>query len=133
MVRIQYAENNVDAQITPFIEDMAQAYEWADLVIARAGAMTITEIATVGIASILVPYPHAVDDHQTHNALYLSDSGAAILVPEGELSAPLLFRHLLLLHQQRPLLLEMAKKARQRAQSQATEAVVAHCLEFCHV
>lgn len=132
-VRLQYAANNVDAQITPFIEDMAQAYQWADLVIARAGAMTIAEICTVGLASILVPYPHAVDDHQTANARYLSDSGAAILLPEGDLSAPLLFRHLVSLHQQRSVLLEMAKKAHQRAHRQSTEAVVAHCLEYFHV
>jgi len=74
--------------MTPaFIEDMAAAYAEADLVVCRAGATTVAEIAAAGVASVLVPYPHAVDDHQTANARFLADAGAAILVPESELSA----------------------------------------------
>jgi len=81
-----YATASFSAKVTEFIEDMAAAYSWADLVICRAGALTISELAQAGVASILIPFPHAVDDHQTHNARFLSDNQAAILLPQPELS-----------------------------------------------
>lgn len=81
-----YANANFETQVIAFIEDMAAAYQWADLVICRAGALTVSELAQVGIASILIPYPHAVDDHQTHNARFLSEQNAAILVPQATLT-----------------------------------------------
>jgi UDP-N-acetylglucosamine--N-acetylmuramyl-(pentapeptide) pyrophosphoryl-undecaprenol N-acetylglucosamine transferase len=77
----------VDGEVTPFIEDMAEAYAWADLVICRSGALTIAELAAVGVAAILIPFPHAVDDHQTANARYLADNGAALLVQQSDLTA----------------------------------------------
>src|SRR5437016_7580971 len=82
-----YSAAGVPAKAFAFIEDMAAAYAEADLVVCRAGATTVAEIAAAGVASVLVPYPHAVDDHQTANARFLADAGAAILVPESELSA----------------------------------------------
>ncbi len=71
----------------PFIEDMAQAYAWADLVICRAGALTISELAAAGVGAILVPFPAAVDDHQTHNAQYLVQEGAAVLIHDRDVTA----------------------------------------------
>ena len=81
-----YAELNVKAEVLPFIEDMASTYAWADIVICRAGALTIAELAACGVGSILIPFPYAVDDHQTENAKYLSTKGAAILLQEAHLS-----------------------------------------------
>ena len=86
-LRKNYAQAGVQANCVAFIEDMAGAYEWADLVICRAGALTVAELAAAGVASILVPFPHAVDDHQTANARFLANAGAAILLPQNELSA----------------------------------------------
>lgn len=80
---------NVTAEIRPFIEDMAETYAWADLVICRAGALTIAELATTGRPSILIPLPHAIDDHQTANARFLADAGAALLLPQAQLKAGL--------------------------------------------
>jgi UDP-N-acetylglucosamine--N-acetylmuramyl-(pentapeptide) pyrophosphoryl-undecaprenol N-acetylglucosamine transferase len=85
-----YAAAGVEAEVSEFIEDMAAAYEWADLVICRAGALTVSELAAAGVASILVPYPHAVDDHQRHNALFLAKQHAAVLLLQDELNAPAL-------------------------------------------
>ncbi len=81
-----YAEVGVSAHCVPFIEDMAGAYDWADLVICRAGALTVAELAAAGVASILVPFPHAVDDHQTGNARFLVNVGGAFLLPQEELT-----------------------------------------------
>jgi UDP-N-acetylglucosamine--N-acetylmuramyl-(pentapeptide) pyrophosphoryl-undecaprenol N-acetylglucosamine transferase len=85
-VERRYREAGVTAQVIEFIDDMAAAYGAADLLVCRAGAMTVSEIAAAGLASILVPFPHAVDDHQTGNARHLSDRGAALLVPQSEFS-----------------------------------------------
>lgn len=82
-----YSDAGVDAKVEAFIDDMPSVYEWADLVICRAGAMTVFELAAAGVASILVPYPYAVDDHQTQNAVYLEHAGAAIVKQQDELSA----------------------------------------------
>jgi UDP-N-acetylglucosamine--N-acetylmuramyl-(pentapeptide) pyrophosphoryl-undecaprenol N-acetylglucosamine transferase len=86
-VERRYREAGVEAQVSEFIDDMASAYAEADLLVCRAGAMTVSEIAAAGVASVLVPFPHAVDDHQTGNARYLSDHGAACLLPQAELDA----------------------------------------------
>ncbi|MBE0505369.1 MAG: undecaprenyldiphospho-muramoylpentapeptide beta-N-acetylglucosaminyltransferase [Marinospirillum sp.] len=111
-------------EICSFIEDMAEAMGWADLVICRAGALTISELAAVGVASLLVPFPFAVDDHQTHNAHFLADAGAAILLPQSELTpaglAELLQSRLL----QRDSLAEMAVKAAGLARISAGEQMV---------
>lgn len=78
-----YAEANISASIEPFIADMAAAYAWADLVVCRAGALTLAELCAAGVGSVLVPFPQAVDDHQTRNAEYLVDHGAALLLPQS--------------------------------------------------
>jgi UDP-N-acetylglucosamine--N-acetylmuramyl-(pentapeptide) pyrophosphoryl-undecaprenol N-acetylglucosamine transferase len=123
------AEQELPAQISPFIHDMPEAYAWADVVLGRAGAMTVFEIATAGKASILVPYPHAVDDHQTANARYLSDVEGAILLPEPQLTADTLhdiLQNFIRFPEKR---LALAQHAQARATPHATEAVVNCCLE----
>ena len=82
----RYARLGVEAEVTAFIQDMAAAYRWADLAICRAGAMTVSELAAAGLPAILVPFPHAIDDHQTANARYAADAGAALLIPQSELT-----------------------------------------------
>ena len=84
--RAAYAAAGVQAEVSPFVEEMAQAYRWADLVVCRAGALTVSELASAGVGAILVPYPHAVDDHQTLNARYLVEGGAARLIPQSALT-----------------------------------------------
>jgi len=115
-------------RVDEFIDDMAQAYTWADLVICRAGAMTVAELAAAGIGAILVPYPHAVDDHQTANARFLAERGAATLLPQTELTAERLAQLLKDLSGRRDVLLGMAKAARGCAVPDAAEAVVETCL-----
>ena len=112
---------NVDVQ--PFIENMAEAYSKADLIICRAGALTVTEIATAGVAAIFVPLPSAVDDHQTANAKFLANSGAAKICPQATLRSESL-REILAPLMNRQMLSEMAAKARQQAQPDATQQVV---------
>lgn len=119
-----YAAAGVQAHCVAFIEDMAGAYDWADLVICRAGALTVAELAAAGVASVLVPYPHAVDDHQTANARFLAQAGAAILLPQSELTAE---RLVTIPTVPRSQWLEMAEKARELARPQATAEVAAVC------
>lgn len=124
-----YDEAGVEARVEPFIDDMAAAYQWADLVLCRAGAMTIAELAVMGVASILVPYPHAVDDHQTSNARYLSEAGAAVLVPQPEFNVQRLTDALhLLLEPER--LQAMGRKARELAVPDAAQRVAENCLRL---
>ena len=126
-LRANYAKAGVEAQALPFIDDMARAYAEADLVICRAGAMTVAELAAVGVASILVPYPHAVDDHQTTNARYLSDAGAAIQYAQDELTPFGLAARLQAMT--RAQLLDMANKARALGKPDATRVVANICSE----
>lgn len=121
-----YQQAGVKANCVAFIEDMAGAYEWADLVICRAGALTVAELSAAGVASILVPFPYAVDDHQTANARFLANAGAAILLPQGELTPEKLS---LLRSLSREQLLQMADQARALAKPDATAAVAKACLE----
>ncbi|OGS99207.1 MAG: undecaprenyldiphospho-muramoylpentapeptide beta-N-acetylglucosaminyltransferase [Gallionellales bacterium RIFCSPLOWO2_12_FULL_59_22] len=123
-----YAEAFVQADIRPFLDDMAGSYANADLVICRAGALTIAELAAAGVASILIPFPFAVDDHQTHNARFLSARGAAILLPQGELSAQKLAQ--LLRELTREKLSAMAQQARGAAKVDAAEQVARVCAEL---
>jgi UDP-N-acetylglucosamine--N-acetylmuramyl-(pentapeptide) pyrophosphoryl-undecaprenol N-acetylglucosamine transferase len=125
-----YTAVGVEATVTPFIEDMAEAYEWADLIICRAGALTIAEVAAVGLASILVPYPYAVDDHQTLNGRYLADQNAAILIPQTEFNKASALQVLESLLMDRELLLKMSKKARALAKPTATDEVAAICAQL---
>lgn len=130
-LRANYAQAGVVAELTPFIEDTASAYAEADLVIGRAGASTVTELAAVGAASLLVPFPAAVDDHQTHNARFLVDAGAAWLEAQAGLTPEKLA--LLLQGLDRAQLQTMAEKARAVAKTGATEAVVGACVELAKV
>lgn len=123
-LRTAYAAAGVQANTVAFIEDMAGAYAWADLVLCRAGALTVAELACAGVASILVPFPHAVDDHQTTNARFLARAGAAILLPQDELTPE---RLSLLRNLTRSQLLEMAEKAHALALPDATAEVANVC------
>lgn len=126
--REAYAEARVTAQVEPFIADMAEAYAWADLVICRAGAMTVAELAAAGVASILVPFPAAVDDHQTANARYLADREAAVIIQQRDLSADFLAQQLRDLAADRHRLADMAERARAAAMPDATRQVAEICL-----
>jgi UDP-N-acetylglucosamine--N-acetylmuramyl-(pentapeptide) pyrophosphoryl-undecaprenol N-acetylglucosamine transferase len=127
-LRAAYAAAGVAADLHPFIEDMAQAYAATDVAICRAGATTVAELAAVGVASILVPFPFAVDDHQTTNARYLADAGAALLVQQRELTAEGLADCLRGLTRER--LLAMAEKAHALGKPDATRAVAEACMEL---
>lgn len=110
-------------EVLPFVDNMAAAYAKADLIICRAGALTVSEVAAVGLPAVFVPLPHAVDDHQTANARYLSDVGAALLCPQATLTPEVLADQLRpLLNRER--LLVMAQKSRMQAKPDATTAVV---------
>lgn len=121
----RYQELGVTAEVRPFIDDMAAALAQADLVICRAGAMTIAELAAVGVASVLVPFPHAVDDHQTGNARFLSEQGAATLIPQPELTPERLGD--LLAAVRRESLAEQAERARALARPNAASDVADIC------
>jgi UDP-N-acetylglucosamine--N-acetylmuramyl-(pentapeptide) pyrophosphoryl-undecaprenol N-acetylglucosamine transferase len=127
-LRANYATAGVKAEIVAFIEDMAAMYRWCDLVVCRAGALTLSELTVAGVAALLVPYPHAVDDHQTHNARFLSENGAAVLLPQKELTPERLagmFREFT-----RDKLLAMAQAARKLARPDATRTVAEACMEL---
>lgn len=123
-----YKAAGVEADVQPFIDDMAAAYANADLVICRSGALTIAELAAAGVASLLIPFPFAVDDHQTHNARFLSDRGAAILLPQTELNADRLAEMLCGLSREK--LNEMALQAHSLAKTDAAVAVAKICKEL---
>ena len=124
-LRANYAAAGVEAELTPFIEDPADAYAEADLVICRAGASTVTEIAAVGAPALFVPFPHAVDDHQTRNAKFLVEGGGGWLVQQRDLTPESLAA--LLQKLDRPQLLQRALAAKKLEKTQATEQMVAAC------
>ncbi len=126
--RAAYARAGVRADVRPFIEDMAEAYSWADLVVCRAGALTVSELAAVGIGAVLVPFPGAVDDHQAHNAQYLVRESAAVMIVDRELTAERLAAELERLCAGRGKLLAMAERARQLATPHAADELAASCL-----
>ncbi|WP_027670881.1 undecaprenyldiphospho-muramoylpentapeptide beta-N-acetylglucosaminyltransferase [Rheinheimera baltica] len=123
----QLTSANLTAEVSAFIDDMANAYAWADLVICRAGASTVSELACAGVAAIFVPLPSAIDDHQTANARWLSEQGAALLLPQTQLTSENLLPMLLTWLQDKAALEQMAVKARACALDQATAQVVALC------
>jgi UDP-N-acetylglucosamine--N-acetylmuramyl-(pentapeptide) pyrophosphoryl-undecaprenol N-acetylglucosamine transferase len=129
LARQAYAEAGVRAEVTPFIADMAEAYGWADLVVCRAGALTVSELAAAGVGAILIPYPHAVDDHQAGNARYLTDAGAARLLIQRDLTAAGLAEQMRALFGEREALLAMAEAARAKANPDAAERIAAACWE----
>ncbi|MEW6446104.1 MAG: undecaprenyldiphospho-muramoylpentapeptide beta-N-acetylglucosaminyltransferase [Pseudomonadota bacterium] len=129
--RAIYAQEGVEPgekiRVEPFIDDMASAYAWADLVLCRSGALTVAELAAAGIGSILVPFPHAVDDHQTRNAAVLAETGAAELIQQTELTAGLLAERLRVLGADRARVLDMARRARAQARPDAAARVLEQC------
>jgi UDP-N-acetylglucosamine--N-acetylmuramyl-(pentapeptide) pyrophosphoryl-undecaprenol N-acetylglucosamine transferase len=127
-LRANYEQAGVQAELTPFIDNTAQAFADADLVICRAGASTVTEIAAVGAAALFVPFPAAVDDHQTHNARFLVDQGAGCLIPQADLTPAHLAQ--LLQKTQRPTLYQWGLAAKTMQKTQATAAVVLACEEL---
>ena len=126
----EYQRLNLNANVVPFIDDMAKAYRWADLVICRAGALTVSELAVVGKAAILVPLPQAADDHQFYNAQYLARKNAAICIRQSELSPRRLTDEILRLGKNPAEILELAKRAKQQAQLSATDTIVAWCQSY---
>lgn len=126
--RQNYAQAQVDADVVAFIDDMPAAYAWADLVVCRAGALTIAELSAVGLASLLIPFPYAVDNHQYFNALYLQQLDAAQVLPEDGLSAEGLALKLKFFQQNRARLVRMAENARAGFQADAGERLAAAVL-----
>ena len=126
MLESEYRAAGVSARALAFIRDMSSAYATADLVICRAGALTVSELAAAGIASVLVPFPSAVDDHQTFNAHYLADRSAAVLLPQPEFTPRKLAD--LLLGFTREKLLDMAIRARALGKPDAAQIVAKHCM-----
>jgi UDP-N-acetylglucosamine--N-acetylmuramyl-(pentapeptide) pyrophosphoryl-undecaprenol N-acetylglucosamine transferase len=126
-LRAAYAAAGVRAELLPFIDDMAARYAAADVVLCRAGALTVAELACAGVASILVPFPYAVDDHQTGNAKFLSERGAAVLLPQRELTPQALAG--LLRGLDRRQLCAIAERARQLGKPEATRIVADTCKE----
>jgi UDP-N-acetylglucosamine--N-acetylmuramyl-(pentapeptide) pyrophosphoryl-undecaprenol N-acetylglucosamine transferase len=127
-LRDGYAQAGVEAELTPFIDNTAPAFADADLIVCRAGASTVTEIAAVGAAALFVPFPFAVDDHQTTNAAFLVDQGGGWLIQQSELSAERLAR--MLRETERTELLQRAQRAWDLRKTDATRAVVAACEEL---
>jgi UDP-N-acetylglucosamine--N-acetylmuramyl-(pentapeptide) pyrophosphoryl-undecaprenol N-acetylglucosamine transferase len=130
-LRANYRAAGVQAELTPFIQDTASAFADADLIVCRAGASTVTEIAAVGAAALFVPFPHAVDDHQTTNARFLVEAGGAWLVQQPEFTPASLAQRLQSLR--RDQLLEMATKAKQMEKTEAVAAVVSACEQLAKV
>jgi UDP-N-acetylglucosamine--N-acetylmuramyl-(pentapeptide) pyrophosphoryl-undecaprenol N-acetylglucosamine transferase len=127
-LQANYAAAGVTGELVAFVDDMAARYAAADLVICRAGATTVAELAAAGVASVLVPYPYAVDDHQTANARFLADQGAALLVPQASLTAERLAE--LLRSLDRGRLLDMARKARALGKPGAARDVAERCVQL---
>lgn len=127
--RAHYEQLGVKGRVDAFIDDMAEAYDWADLVLCRAGALTVAELAVAGRPAILVPFPYAVDDHQTVNGRYLVEQGAALMVQQKELTAERLSEMIQQLVDHPEMLDDMAAAARSVGLSRATDEVARHCLE----
>jgi UDP-N-acetylglucosamine--N-acetylmuramyl-(pentapeptide) pyrophosphoryl-undecaprenol N-acetylglucosamine transferase len=123
-----YGQLGVEARVEAFVDDMAEAYGWADLAICRAGAMTLSELAAVGLPAILVPFPYAIDDHQTHNARYLSEAGAALLMSQTELTPERLAEAIEALCRQPGRLTAMSEAALALAKPDAARTVADICL-----
>ena len=129
-VAADYEHAGVDARVTPFIDDMASAYAWADIAVCRAGALTLAELAAVGLGAILIPYPHAIDDHQRKNAQYFVDRGAAEMLTESQLSPESLSTLLMTLLSQSDRILELARVSRALDNPSAAMRVANACVEL---
>ena len=131
--RAAYADAGVDVELETFIEDMAEAYSWADVIVCRAGALTVAEVAAVGLPAVFVPFPHAVDDHQTANAQSLADSSGAIVLQEAELNAERLADVLKDWFADREQLLKRARQSRAEAKPDALARITDICLDAAGV
>ncbi len=131
-VKQAYDAQSIQAKVSAFIADMSEAYEWADVVICRSGALTVSELMAAGVASILVPFPHAVDDHQTANAQFLVEAGAARLRPQAELTPERLVQDLTELGASKESRLAMAMAARSLAKPEAARVAANYCIEAIH-
>ena len=127
-VTTAYKKFNSNARVSEFVEDMAEAYQWADLIICRSGAITLAEIAAVGLAAVLVPYPYAVDDHQTSNASRFVAAGAAYLIPESDLNADKLSELLAQLVSDTKQLVSMARAAKRLNTGNASQKIADECM-----
>lgn len=130
-LRALYARLGVQGQLTPFIDGTAQAMADADLLVCRAGASTVTEIAAVGAAAVFVPFPHAVDDHQTHNARFLVEAGAAVLVQQRDLTPESLQK--IIMKSERNMLMQQAQSAKKMQKTEAVNQMVAACEQLAGV
>jgi UDP-N-acetylglucosamine--N-acetylmuramyl-(pentapeptide) pyrophosphoryl-undecaprenol N-acetylglucosamine transferase len=124
-VKSRYEALGINADVSAFIDDMVAAYQWADMVICRAGAMTVSEVAALGVPAIFVPLPHAIDDHQTANARYLTDAGAGICLMQKDLNAATLAEQITRMLKQLDV---MSRTAKQCARLDATEVVAGYCM-----
>tara|TARA_B100002051_G_C16724779_1_gene634652 strand:- start:1965 stop:2396 length:432 start_codon:yes stop_codon:yes gene_type:complete len=127
-----YENAKIPARVVPFIEDMSAAYRQADLVIARSGAMTVTELCAAGLASILLPFPFAASNHQVANAQVLSSAGAAVVIEASMLDAQKLAKEIDRLLKDRSLLIKMGDAAHKLARPDATAKVAGCCVELVH-
>jgi UDP-N-acetylglucosamine--N-acetylmuramyl-(pentapeptide) pyrophosphoryl-undecaprenol N-acetylglucosamine transferase len=128
-----YSEQGVAARVDAFVDDMAGAYGWADIVVCRSGALTVAELAAAGLGALLVPFPAAVDDHQTLNARYLVDAEAAVLIPQPELTPARLAAELSRFAANRSLVMQYAERARALARPDATRDLAAACLRVAEL
>jgi UDP-N-acetylglucosamine--N-acetylmuramyl-(pentapeptide) pyrophosphoryl-undecaprenol N-acetylglucosamine transferase len=131
-VMAEYKQSGYSVKAEPFIANMAAAYAWADLVICRAGALTVSEIAAAGVTAIFIPYPFAIDDHQTSNAQWLVSQGAGYLLPQADINVTKLAELIVQLDTDRAGLLNMAQSARAQAKTDAAERVADQCLEAAY-
>ncbi len=131
-VQAAYQASGINAQVNEFIDDMAAAYQWADVVFCRAGALTVSELACAGLPSVLVPYPYAIDDHQTANAKWLANSGAAIVMPQSEMTEENIVKELTKIISDKNVLAAMSAAAKKCAVPDATARVADYCEEACY-
>ncbi|MCV6614907.1 MAG: undecaprenyldiphospho-muramoylpentapeptide beta-N-acetylglucosaminyltransferase [Cellvibrionaceae bacterium] len=130
--REQYQQAGVEAKVEAFIEDMAAAYAWADFIVCRAGALTVSELTAAGVGALLIPYPHAIDDHQSKNGQWLVDGGAALMIQQRELDADKLCAVLGETLEAPEKLIAMAAASRELARPNACERIAEVCMEASH-
>lgn len=131
-VKELYQRSGVKVNAEAFIDDMSRAYAWADVVICRAGALTVAELMAAGVGALLIPLPHAIDDHQTENARWLEKNEAGIVLPQKDMTAELLAEKIQQWAMNKEQLLIMAKSARALAKNDAAQVVADTCLEVAH-
>jgi UDP-N-acetylglucosamine--N-acetylmuramyl-(pentapeptide) pyrophosphoryl-undecaprenol N-acetylglucosamine transferase len=128
-VQAAYEANGINAQVNEFIDDMAAAYKWADVVFCRAGALTVSELACAGLPSVLVPYPYAIDDHQTANAMWLANNGAAIVMQQSEMTEETIVKQLTKIISDTTVLAAMSAAAKKCAVPDSSVRVADYCEE----